>query len=457
MLAAEDRSAGNRASLMARINRRSFLTIPVGAGLAGTALAQRPAAAAPASRYSFTLDNGFTVHVVEADFGYTALLLSLRSKEIMAHDGLAHLMEHTSFVGAAGDLSATAIEEAWKDHVQDSNAGTVPGEITWRAAFLPDHLDRVIELLALVSLDQRFDVETVAQEKAVVLQELYEDKYGGRSQGQRQFDESLYGKDHPLVRDTTDAEIRTARMPADRLARKLRAFADLVRLPANMQLYLVGSLGRSGRDLKRLVAAYFGRYPYRSGPLLDMPPVPRTSHYKRLTRRARSLERPLSELEIAWNTGVTIRDADAAALLLLAEYVNAVLFDRIREESADSYSPEAAFDVTDYAGVFDIYLTTTRDPRRVERRVFDVLAQVKRGIAARELVRFKERFELMRRREERADDALLDTLAQRVQVGVALSDLDIHGVTSEAVDAAAQRFLPDYRGAYVRLAQIGAA
>jgi len=436
------------------MNRRTFFKGPLAAGLAGAGLS-RPVRASTRDERCFQLDNGFTVQVAEADFGYTALLLMLRSKEISDDDGLGHLIEHTSFAGAAGERSAHEVEEAWKDYVQDSNATTSPGRIVWTASFLPHHLEQVIELLALTSLDQRFDVPTVAQEKAIVLQELYDDKYDGSGQGERQLERSLYGKDHPLARDTTEAEIRKAKTPANELAVELREFSKRLRLPANMNLYIVGSLGSHSSDLDRVVARHFGRYAAKSGPFLEMPEVPRTVGYKALTKRSRDLERPLSSLEVAWNTGVTIRHPDAAALVLLAKYVNSVLFDRIRETDGDAYSPEADFDLCDCAGVFDICLKTTKDPRRIEKQVLAALAEVKRSVGARELERCKERCELSRRRNRWQDNKLLESLSERTCQGIAFDELDTRSVTVSDVKSAAERYLPDYQGAYVRLAELG--
>lgn len=441
---------------MAIINRRDFFKVPVGAGLMGAAMTQ-PAQALlrPMESRSFQLDNGLKVHVLEQEFGYTSILLALRSAEIMRRDGLAHIMEHTSFVGAAGHLKASEVEAAWKDHVQESNASTSPGEIVWSATFLPRHLPDVIELLALASLDQRFDEPTVAQEKAVVLQELYESKYSGQSQSRRQFDEILYGKNHPLVRDTLEAEIRKAREPADKLVAELRDNAERLRLPANMDLYILGSLGGHGARLEQLVVTHFGRYARKQAATLHIPELPRTSNYRRLTKRVRDLDGPLSELEIAWNTGVTIRHRDAAALTLLAEYTSTVLFERVREESGDSYAPQSGFETNAHAGIFSVFLTTTKDPRKVERRLLNILSNVKKHVSERELVRLRERLQLTRRRELRVDQALLDNMMRRNTDGLAPADLDIGAVSGEQVSAIAAQYLPGYRGAYVRLARMG--
>ena len=448
------REVGPGGAPMAAMNRRTFFKGPLTVGLAGAAFA-RTALASPHAERSFQLDNGFTVQVVEADLGYTALLLMLRSKEIMAHDGLSHIIEHTSFVGAACDLSAHEIESAWKDYVQDSNASTMPGRIVWTASFLSHHLARVIELLALTSLDQRFDVPTVAQEKAIVLQELYGDKYDGGTRGELQFNQSLYGKDHPLAYDTTEAEIRKAETPADKLALELREFSKRLHLPANMNLYIVGSLGGHSSDIDRVVADHFGRYARKSGPFLQMPMVPRTVDYKRLTERSGQLLRPLCSLEIAWNTGVTIMHPEAASLVLLAECINSALFDDLREQNGDAYSPEASLELSDVAGVFDIFLKTTKDPRGIEKGIFAVLDGIKRGIEPRDLARCKERLELNRRRNRWQDNTLLSCLSERTRYCIATDDLDLQSVTASDVRSVAARYLPDHHGAYVRLAELG--
>ena len=51
------------------------------------------------------------------------------------------------------------------------------GALKWHASFLPQYLPQVTGLLAATALDQKFDLETVAAQSRVVLEELYLDKY----------------------------------------------------------------------------------------------------------------------------------------------------------------------------------------------------------------------------------------------------------------------------------------
>ena len=106
-------------------------------------------------------------------------------------------MEHTSFTGAAGSLSAKEVKALHSDCIQESNATTGHGMIEWNATFLPKYTGEVLDQLAITSLDQKFDVETVASEARIVLQELYLDKYDAKGQAKRQFDAALYGPSIP--------------------------------------------------------------------------------------------------------------------------------------------------------------------------------------------------------------------------------------------------------------------
>src|SRR5215813_8403171 len=159
-------------------------------------------AASAIAAKSLTLNNGFRAHLIANNSQYITATLILRSSEIRAADGLGHLLEHTSFVGAAGPYAASEIKRMHQDSLQESNASTGPGMIQWQAMFLPKYLEQALSLFALISLDQKCDVETVRQEARVVLQELDLDRYVARSGHQKLFDAALFGNLHPYGVDT---------------------------------------------------------------------------------------------------------------------------------------------------------------------------------------------------------------------------------------------------------------
>jgi len=433
------------------LNRRHVLQgLLAGSALAGQVPTSARASTEPAS---VTLDNGFRAHFVANGSRYIAAALVLRSSEIRAADGLGHMLEHTSFVGAAGDHAASQIKKMHQDYIQESNASTGPGVIQWQAMFLPKHLEQVLRLLALTSLDQKCDEETVRQEARVVLQELYLDRYDARAGHQKLFDAALFGSRHPYGADTTEAEIATAKLPPATLAAELREYAKKIRLPANMQLFLAGGFDAS--STAAMVAKYFGGYPFAQGPMLAVPQAPVTLAHRAFSASSPALRRPLSQIKIAWNTGVGVSHAEAKVVLALSEYLNAMLFNRLRERHGDAYAPVASYQPDECSGIFEINIPSTQASQRIERKVFEGIAGLKVSIDASELERFRDRVELKRRKNAESNESIVERLVQRAVEGGSIHDLDLEAVTADSVLAAARRYLPAYEGAYVRLSLVG--
>ncbi len=404
------------------------------------------------SAASARLANGLRVHCQTNDTGYVQATLVLRSETIV-HDGLAHLCEHTSCSGAAGVMSAAEVVRMFKDYVQDSNASTEQGALKWHASFLPKYLPQVIELLAAVSLDQKFDSPTVTAQSHVVLQELYLEKFDPVTVAQGKFDCELFGKSHPYAKETVDAEIAKSKTPIPELVEELRRFAFALRLPANMDLFLVGSVELA--DAERLVQQHFGRYAFAQGPLLQLPQVAVTKSYRGLTEKSFELSGPMTDLKIAWNTGVCTSCAEARALLALSEYLYTALFDDLREKDGDTYTPEVSFEPDSCSGIFRIGIASSKDPQRLERRIFEVVDRLKSEIDDRELERIRDRVALKRLRDSFDNQALLSRLMDRTLHGVCVDDLAIETVTRDEMRDAARRYLPSHRSAYVRLALKG--
>lgn len=394
-----------------------------------------------------TLDNGVRVHCYRNGSRYISAALVLRSSEIMAHGGLAHILEHTSFTGAAGTMTAKELKQKRRALIQDSNATTTPGKLEWYASFLPKYASEALQLLAVTSLDQKFDVETVESEARVVLEELLLDKHSTDGKIRRRFNAIIFGKDHPYGKDTLEAELAVARMPPRRLAEELRRYADLIRLPANMDLFLVGSAEPS--RMCDLANQHFGCYQFASGPILKIPRAKPTRAHSRIGGAASDLSRPMGEIRIAWNTGVTIGDPDAPVLLALGEYVNELLFSELREKYGDSYAPEASYDPDGCSGIFTIAVTTRKPLDEVEERVFSILEKIKHSIDPAELTLYRDRWELKRLKVVESGDSTLEALVARLVDGCALEDLAIESVSAEDMVAAARKYLPRHKDCYV--------
>lgn len=413
-----------------------------------------PAARSNPEWRHFELENGLRVHALANDTGYVSVSLLLRAQQITFEDGgLAHIMEHTSFTGAAGDLSAADLKELYKDIVQDSNASTRAGAIEWQISFLPERLEEALHILSVTSLDQKFDEETVASEAKIVLQELYLDKYGKTEDCQKRFNRALYGKDHPYAWDTVEKEIATAKTPPAKLASRLRRYAAGVKLPANMDLFLAG--GFEPDAVQNALRTSFGRFPYAKAPMLDFPPVAANRSYEKLVGPSHDLSRPMCRLVIAWNTGVRVGDPEARVLAALREYLSGVLFLQLREKLGEAYSPEVDYEPDSCSGVFTITVTSSIGTTKLERSVFDAMELTKQKIDQREVARFRSRTRLERLKDEGDNAVLVMRQLESVEYGASPRDLPVETVTADEILFAAQRYLPSYKGSYVRLALRG--
>ena len=98
---------------------------------------------------------------------------------------------------------------------------------------------------------------------------------------------------------------------------------------------------------------------------------------------------------------------------------------------------------------------STEAPDRIERRVFEGIAELKANVDARELGRFRDRVELRRRKNAESNDATVECLVHRAVDGGSIYDLELDTVTRDDVLTAARAYLPSFRGAYVRLSLLG--
>jgi predicted Zn-dependent peptidase len=402
----------------------------------------------------FELANGLRVHLLANDTGYVSGSLLLRSDRITPENGgLAHILEHTSFTGAAGSLSAQDVKELHKDVIQDSNASTRAGAIEWQVSFLPDSLSEALGILSMTSLDQRFDEATVKSEANVVLQELYLDKYGKAGTTQKRFLRALYGKDHPHSLDTVEKEIAMAKTPPAKLAAKLRAYAEGLRLPGNMDLILAGGFDMDAAEAAAQSA--FGVYPSAKGPLFDFPRVPITRGYEKLAGPSHDLSQPMCEVTLAWNTGVCVRDPEARVLMALCEYLSGMLFLQLREQRGETYVPEISYEPDGCSGVFNITVTSSAAATQVEHSIFSAMEHAKQTIDQREVARFKSRAKLKRVKSAGDNMGLVQRKLEIAVDGASADDFEIETVTADEILLAAQRYLPAHKSAYVRLTLLG--
>ena len=311
----------------------------------------------------------------------------------------------------------------------------------------------MLDLLAITSLDQKFDVETVASEARVVLQELYLDKYDAKGQAKRQFDAALYGPSHPYTHDTTETEIAAARTPPPRLAAELAQYSQLLKLPANMDLFLVGEFDPG--SIGEMVRKSFGRFAFAEGPKLDVPQVGVTRAHVALNGVSKELRRPMSEMRIAWNTGVGVTEsarahADGARRV---SQQGAVL--RAQGEVRRQLHAGGQLRHRQLLGHLRDQDRQQQQSRGCRAQDLRCLGHAQDTLDPTELRRFSDRLELKRRQGAQSNAELLECMVERTVHGASSHDFEVRGITVDDIRAAARNYLPAHRGAYVRLALLG--
>ena len=87
--------------------------------------------------------------------------------------------------------------------------------------------------------------------------------------------------------------------------------------------------------------------------------------------------------------------------------------------------------------------------------MFDVIDKMKSDIDGKELARLRDRIELKRRKDAHNNEALLDGWWRGRCTALRVDDLPVETVTREEMLAAARKYMPSHRQAYVRLALKG--
>ena len=135
--------------------------------------------------------------------------------------------------------------------------------------------------------------------------------------------------------------------------------------------------------------------------------------------------------------------------------MSTALFDDLREKDGDTYTPEVTYEPDTCSGIVKISVSSSQDPERTEKKVFDIIDKMKADIDGRELTRLRDRIALKRRKEAYENETLVDCMVARTLDGASPHDLAVETVTRGDVLAAARKYMPSYQQGYVRLALKG--
>jgi predicted Zn-dependent peptidase len=131
---------------------------------------------------------------------HCAFMVNTGSRDEKEHEnGLAHLIEHMIFKGTGKRNSYHILNRL--EHVGgDLNAYTTKEETCIHASFLPEHLNRALELFSDLSFNSTFPAKEIEKEKAVILDEINSYRDNPSDEIFDEF-ENLIFRNHPIGRN----------------------------------------------------------------------------------------------------------------------------------------------------------------------------------------------------------------------------------------------------------------
>lgn len=330
------------------------------------------------------LKNGLTVVTEEIDYAQSVSMGiwvragSRHEEEELA--GISHFLEHMNFKGTE-KRTARDLAEVLECRGGQLNAYTTKEFTNFYCQTVSEDYDLAMDVLSDLYLHSRYDGEDMEKEKNVVLEEinLYEDSPEDLIIDM--LNEQCW-QNHPLGRPILGYEDRVKSFtPA-----MLKAYRKKMYTPDNTVLAVVGHF-----DFDALMASaekYFGDFHgEKEEKKLSAP------HFTK-GRIEKEKEVAQEHIAIGFPT-CSVFDPHYYESVLLNEYIggsaSSVLFQKIREEMALSYSVYSFITAYDDAGMMTVYAGTSPGiGRKLEELCFEELRTVaENGVPAEALMRLK--------------------------------------------------------------------
>lgn len=430
------------------LNRRSLIaaagTLSVDAAIGG-------ALAAPAARRSFRLPNGLSVHLLPNGSGLVAGRVDVNYGAINEEvRGTAHLLEHVIFGNTANfpegrirDLSARfryirpTVDLQW---------------ISCVAEMLPDRLREFLAYTADALFRPVFDADHIRREKLSVLEEI-----AFRETQSRAVKRMLYGPDHPLMYD-----YRGTRSSIEGLsASQLKAFHGAGFHPNLMSIILVGDLPAQTQGW---IERYFGAAESRPVKRKVPAPVPKLKKRRVIDQKVPHLAPGTTDIELTWNTGVTLMSADVYAVRALNHYLGGGgFYSRLKQELGEKMPVAYAVRSTYAPGMYNsemvVQATTTTDPERLMDLIFDIFGSMRsEPVPPTLLTAFYDTWRYERLSDARMNHAVRDRIFDETRTGISAQaeEQGYRGVTADDIINAARLYLPTRSGNYLQIFSRGA-
>lgn len=330
------------------------------------------------------LKNGLTVVTEEIDYAQSVSMGiwvragSRHEKEELA--GISHFLEHMNFKGTE-KRTARDLAEVLECRGGLLNAYTTKEFTNFYCQSVSEDYDLAMDVLSDLYLHSRYDAEDMEKEKNVVFEEinLYEDSPEDLVVDMLN---EICWKDHPLGRPILGYADRVKSFTPE----VLKAYRRKMYTPDNTVLAVVGHF-----DFDALMASaekYFGDFHGERETAEFSAPIFTEG------RMEREKEVAQEHICIGFPT-CSVFDAHYYESVLLNEYIggnaSSVLFQKIREELALSYSVYSFITAYDDTGMMTVYAGTSPGMgRNVEELCFVELRTVaKQGVPAEALMRLK--------------------------------------------------------------------
>ena len=296
--------------------------------------------------------------------------------------GAAHFIEHTLFKGTRKRKAYHVLNRL--DSVGGEVNAYTSKEDTWLvAAFLPQHLDRALELLSDITFEATFPEKEIVKERDVILDELHSYWDSPVDALFDEFEERLF-EGHPLAGNILGTEDSVSGMTRE----TLMGFVERHYGTEEMVVSIVGPV--EWKRVKALCERYFGERPMRSTGVARKP-------FEAIAPFDVRLEKDVHQVHHVMGCATVGHDhPDRVGLAMLANLLggptmNSRLSLNIRERHGMAYNIECAY--TPYAdtGLFSVYFgTDAKSHARAERLIYKEFKQLRdRPLGQRQLTELK--------------------------------------------------------------------
>ncbi len=329
--------------------------------------------------------NGFRIIHKQVDRPVThcGLVVNAGSRdELTGESGAAHFIEHTLFKGTKKRKTYHVLNRL--DSVGGEVNAYTSKEDTWLyAAFLPEHLERALELLSDITFEATFPEKEIVKERDVILDELHSYWDSPVEALFDEFEERLFAG-HPLAGNILGTEESVGSMTRDQLL----GYVNRNYATDAMVVSVVGPV--EWEVLLKLCERHFGGRPATQSNLARSPFASNSPFDVRL-------EKEVHQVHHIMGTPTVGHDhPDRLGLAMLANLLggptmNSRLSLNIRERHGMAYNIECAYTPYTDTGLFSVYFgTDQKSHKRAEKLImkeFQVLRE--RPLGARQLTELK--------------------------------------------------------------------